>query len=62
MGYIILVISPCGWGVECANRIPAHRMKRLKGCPDDSASMSVGLRRHLVYPLPGCRPKTLPLI
>ena len=28
----------CGRGVEYAHRIPACRMRRLKGCPDSSAT------------------------
>ena len=51
---------PCGWEVEYAHRIPACHMRRRKECPDGSASLTVGLRRHPVYPLPGCRLKTLP--
>ena len=30
----------CGRGVEYAYRFPACRMKRLKGCPDGSASIA----------------------
>ena len=42
---------------EYAHRIPACR---LKWCPDGSATISVRLRRHPMYLLPGCRCKTLP--
>ena len=31
-------IVPCGRGVECAHRFPVCRLRRLKGCPDGSAS------------------------
>ena len=51
--------SPCGWGVEYAHCDPAC-LRQLKGCPDGSASIRVGLRRHPVYPSQWCRPKTLP--
>ena len=40
--------TPCGQGVEYAHHIPACPMRRLKGCPDGSASISVGLRRPTV--------------
>ena len=53
--------SPLWVEVEYVNRIPACRMRRLKACPDGSASISVGLRQHPVYPLPECQPKTLPI-
>ena len=52
-------ITPCGWEVEYTHRIPACSMRRLKRCPDDSSSISVGPRRHPVYSLPGYRSKTL---
>ena len=52
--------STCGWGIEYAHRFPASCMRRMKRCPDGSASTSVGLHWSPVQPLPGCRPKTLP--
>ena len=51
--------TPCEWEVEYVHRIPACRMRWLKGCPDGSAYISVGLRRHPMYPLSGCRPKMM---
>ena len=34
------ILLPCGRGVEYAHRIPACRMRRLKGCLDASASLA----------------------
>ena len=60
LSYIYAIFFTLWVGVEYAHRIPACRMRRLKGCPKGSASVSVGLRRHPVYPVTGCWPKTLP--
>ena len=32
--------TPCGRVVEYAHRFPACHMRRLRGCPDGSASMA----------------------
>ena len=58
--FSIQPIENCEWRVEYAHHFPACRMRRLKGCPDGSASMNVGLRRAPVYPLLGCRSETPP--
>ena len=46
-------------GVEYDHRFSACRTKRLTGCPNGSV-LQRGTMPTLMYPRPGCRPKTLP--